>query len=120
MDHLEQLWLATQLIKSAAIPNQMVGGGLGSGSGLFRGGMGADAVRKGMMETNKQNMPFQRLQSMGKGLSKLFKPQNPFNAVQPGRLSELNRVKNMYPAYSTHQQALQPLRARYNIGTQPA
>jgi hypothetical protein len=114
MDQTQQLWLASQLIKYAAANAKMTGGGILTG-GLLHGGMGADAVRKGMMVSNKANMPFQRLQSMGKGLSKLFKPQSPFNAVQPGRLSELARVKAMYPAFSTQNQMIAPLRARYGI-----
>ena len=116
MDCTQQLWLAEQLIKAAAA--KMTGGGIVSG-GLLHGGMGADAVRKGMLTANKNNMGLQRLQYMGKGMSKLFKPQSPYNAVQPGRLTELARVKNMYPAFSTQQQAMKPLRARYGSGVTP-
>ena len=111
----QQLFLATELIKAAS-SMEMTGGGIMRG-GLMHGGMGAKNVRKALIEKQQGNMPYQRLAATGKSMTKLFKPQNPYTAMTTGRMSELARVKSMYPALSTHEQTLAPLRARH---AQPA
>ena len=94
MLNAQQLFTALQLIKSAGFGSPDVGSSLAGG--LFRGGMGIDNVRKGLLQQQRGNMSMQRLQAMGK-FSKLFKPRHPYNAVQAGDLNQLARTKALFP-----------------------
>ena len=108
--NLQTLALANALIKSAA--GEMIGGGIMRG-GLMHGGMGADAVRKGMTDSMKNNYPVQRLQTLGKAVGKSFSPRHPYKMIPAAELNQFTRTKTMFPALSTQEQALQPLRDRY-------
>lgn len=110
--NLQKLQLAHAIIKAASGPGELTGGGIMRG-GLMHGGMGADAVRKGMTQTIKNNLPVQRLNALGKSIGKSFTPKHPYKMMPAAELNQFTRMKTMFPALSTQEEALKPLRARY-------
>ena len=79
MNQIEQFYLSTEFVKAAA----MTGGGMFN-SGLMRGGMGVDKVRKGKRDAAAKFKSF----------SKAFRPpKNPFSGVNPAEMQRLVDLK---------------------------